>query len=73
MSRQPRALKVPLLPRDPLLGPARDLSPARIHTTCSREVCKQRVRRERVAAGRGPGWQVQTWGVSADLKLVCTE
>uniref|UniRef100_A0A8C2N6H4 Microsomal glutathione S-transferase 1 n=1 Tax=Capra hircus TaxID=9925 RepID=A0A8C2N6H4_CAPHI len=38
VSRQPRALKVPQLPRDPLLGPARDLSPARIHTTCSREV-----------------------------------
>lgn len=60
----PRALKVPQLPRDPLLGPARELSPARIHTTCSRVVCKQRVRRERVAAGRG-------WGGRCRLGAFC--
>ena len=72
-SRLPLAVKFPQLPSDPLPGPVRGLSPARIHGTYSGVVCKQRVSRKRVAAGRGPGWQVQAWGISADLKLVCTE
>ncbi|CAN0295608.1 unnamed protein product [Rangifer tarandus platyrhynchus] len=35
MSRLPRAVKFPQLPSDPLLGPVRGLSPARIHSTYS--------------------------------------